>query len=78
MPSLPLGNASGNKGSTSQLAGGSVAGNGSAAPANGDSPGSGSSPSGLVHPHPYRHPLLANAYDDDFPLRKTGTRLRPL
>lgn len=37
--------------------------------------GSNPSPSpsgGLVHPHPYRHPLLPGNYEDDFPLRKTG------
>ncbi|EFX72406.1 histone deacetylase HDAC4 protein-like protein [Daphnia pulex] len=29
--------------------------------------------SGIVHPHPYRHPLLSGNFDDDFPLRKTAS-----
>lgn len=36
---------------------------------------------GMTHPlagavtHPYRHPLLSGNYDEDYPLRKTGTLL---
>ena len=32
-----------------------------------------SSTTAVSHPHPYRHPILSGNYEDDFPLRKTGT-----
>ena len=67
MPTLSAGHS---KGSPS---GGASSGPGS----NSSGTCSSSSPTGsgmVIHPHPYRHPLLPGNYnDDDFPLRKTGT-----
>lgn len=64
--SLPVGT----KGSSSSMT------STGAGPASGNSSSSGNnSPTSgvVVHPHPYRHPLLPPGnYDDDFPLRKTG------
>ncbi|XP_046651457.1 histone deacetylase 4-like isoform X4 [Daphnia pulicaria] len=76
VPTLPASHGcSNNKGSTSQLSSGlgsSGSGNSSNGVGGNSSSCSSSSSSGIVHPHPYRHPLLSGNFDDDFPLRKTG------
>ena len=64
--SLPVGT----KGSSSSMT------STGAGPASGNSSSSGNcSPTAgvVVHPHPYRHPLLPPGnYDEEYPLRKTG------
>ncbi|XP_046651453.1 histone deacetylase 4-like isoform X3 [Daphnia pulicaria] len=77
VPTLPASHGcSNNKGSTSQLSSGlgsSGSGNSSNGVGGNSSSCSSSSSSGIVHPHPYRHPLLSGNFDDDFPLRKTAS-----
>ncbi|KAK4024040.1 hypothetical protein OUZ56_009431 [Daphnia magna] len=77
VPTLPAGHGcTTNKGSASQLSSGlgsTGSGIGSSNGVGGTSSScSSTSSSGIVHPHPYRHPLLPGNFDDDFPLRKTG------
>lgn len=78
VPTLPAGHGcTTNKGSASQLSSGlgsTGSGIGSSNGVGGTSSScSSTSSSGIVHPHPYRHPLLPGNFDDDFPLRKTAS-----
>ena len=66
MPAMPTG-----KGTPLQLSGsvGGGVGGGSSSSSGGVTP----TGTAVSHPHPYRHPILSGNYEDDFPLRKTGT-----